>query len=284
MPARPIVSVVISTHNRATTLGKTLECLETQTVPPDSFEVVVIDDGSTDHTLDFLANYQMDSSLQLQWYSQQERGAPGARNAGVSHARGDLIAFTDDDCLPASDWLEKGLPYFSSWKVVGVEGAILSQTEPEQKLKGFDHTPELRSRGRVVLGRTANMLYRRSVLETAGGFDERFTMPFGVKRSCREDTDLAWRVQAYGEIPFAGEVVVRHPRRMVSGVQRVRMCQYKMLDAVMFQKHPERFRDVLGLTFQVHPLSMVSLVWLVYGFAYFSVKRPQKTVDVSFRE
>ena len=267
------VSVIISTHNRSASLPALLTCLEKQSLPKTSYEVVLVDDGSTDGTAQLLADYCRTAPLNITVVTAEEEGAPGARNTGVAHAKGTIIAFTDDDCLPCEDWLEHGLPYFSTDSVVGVEGAIAPSASIAPPPSQYDHTPAILSRPSVVMGRTANMFYRRAVLDAIGGFDPCFVMPFGPKRSCREDTDLAWRALQHGDIPFAADALVLHPPRYVSAVQRIRLCKYKMLDVLLLKKHPGRFRQVLGFTFQAHYLSLFSLVWFGYGLLYFSLKQ-----------
>ena len=102
-PTAPDVSVVIPTFNRIDTLPEVLEALARQEGAP-SFEVIVVDDGSTDDTADWLAERPHDD-LSLRALRQENRGPAAARNAGVAIARGEWVAFLGDDTVPAAGWL-----------------------------------------------------------------------------------------------------------------------------------------------------------------------------------
>jgi GT2 family glycosyltransferase len=100
---QPDISVVITTYQRPRQLAGVLRALARQSYPIDAFEVIVVNDGGTDSLESVLQPFGRD--LQLRLLRQPNAGPGPGRNAGVAEARGALIAFTDDDCEPAADWL-----------------------------------------------------------------------------------------------------------------------------------------------------------------------------------
>ncbi|MEA2495152.1 MAG: hypothetical protein QOJ29_3063, partial [Thermoleophilaceae bacterium] len=96
----PRASVVVATRDRADSLAALLSALAEQTLPREDFEVIVIDDGSTDHTARVLAEAEARGTLQLRIARDEGRGPGAARNRGWREARGEIVAFTDDDCRP----------------------------------------------------------------------------------------------------------------------------------------------------------------------------------------
>jgi glycosyltransferase involved in cell wall biosynthesis len=105
------VSIVIPTHNRLNQLKKVLAGLENQTYPAEKFEVLIVSDGSTDNTDEFLLSAV--SPLQLRSFFQSNQGAAAARNLGIAQAVGDIILFLDDDVFPVPELIEEHLRFHS---------------------------------------------------------------------------------------------------------------------------------------------------------------------------
>ncbi|NAS88923.1 hypothetical protein C4E24_04195 [ANME-1 cluster archaeon AG-394-G21] len=190
-------------------------------------------------------------------------GCNAARNKGISLAESTIIAFTDDDCIPDNDWLKNGITHFENSNIVGIEGVIYSN----EKGNVVQRTPQILKPSNFVHGRTANMFYRREILKKVGGFDERFviTTPRG-KIGHRGDTDLAWRVQNYGKIPFASDVKVFHPLRKTTLKNVIKDTKSHMLTSLLLKKHPDRAKDVLYLTlFPITTTSPLKIFWFFRG-------------------
>lgn len=177
-----MVSVVIPTCNRRAILSRCLAALADQTFA--DFEIIVVDDCSTDNTIEMLTSLSGDRpSLRLRWFRHERHaGANAARNRGIQEARGEIVAFLDSDCIAEADWLEKLVAGFDAEDVAAVTGLV---TEPppgnvyELALAG---TCRVHGRGdapRLVGG---NMAVRRALL-AGHGFDE----------------DTQWRSQMRGE-------------------------------------------------------------------------------------
>ncbi len=201
----PRVSVVIATYNRADSLARLLAALDAESRSRLA-EVVVVDDGSTDRTHEVIA------SQGVRRVVTRHGGPAAARNAGWRAAAGDLIVFTDDDCVPAPGWLE-GLiaPLCRDPSIEGVGGEIvplvhgfIEDFASAERLAGHGVTEE----GDVRYLVTANAAFRRSALERSGGFDESFAHPAG------EDVDLSVRILAHGgRLVLATRAMVAHDYR-----------------------------------------------------------------------
>ncbi len=201
----PRVSVVVSTFDRPERLTGLLAALRSQRLPADQFEVIIVDNGSGPATGAVLEGELGRGELRLRTIRHEiTLGPAGGRNSGWRSAGAPLIAFTDDDCVPDPGWLEAGLA-----AAVARPGTIIQgRTEPDPRELGGD---VLLSRTVSVtrLGpqyETCNIFYPRAMIESLGGFDERFGL-----RPAGEDTDLAWRALERGyEATFADGALVHH--------------------------------------------------------------------------
>jgi len=118
------ISVVIVTLNRAMMLEDSLISLTRQTRMPD--EVVVVDNGSTDNTREIAENFK--SRLNIKYVLEKRKGIPIARNTGVKNSTGEVIVFTDDDCMADKEWLHYlELPFLRDHSIGMVGGEILAQ-------------------------------------------------------------------------------------------------------------------------------------------------------------
>jgi len=233
----PCVSVVIPTFRRLELLQRCLSAVLAQRLPGRGFEVVVADDGHDDDTRDFVEALARDlpASIRLRYLRVHDgRGPATARNLGWRAARAELIAFTDDDTVPAADWLREGeqaMREHSDWAgacgrvEVPVAGAPTDHARMTQGLASAEFV-------------TANAFVRRAALEAIDGFDERF------KLAWREDSDLQFRLAAQvgpvGRIPLA---VVRHPVRHASWGISLRQQRNAFFDALLYKKHPRLYRE-----------------------------------------
>ena len=225
----PFFSVVIPSYNRKDHLLRGLDALSRQSFP--DFEVVVVD--QSEPPIQIPEEYQR--KLAVRCVYSEQRGPALARNKGIKEAKGHVIAFTDDDCIPEPDWLEKAARHFDAHPLAGLEGSIRSDKIGDPKWRTVSNI------GFEGIGfMTANMFYRRDLLLKVGGFDERF-------HDFREDTDLAWRVMEFGDIPHAGDVVVFHPPHPATVERESQMERAKMfrLDPLLLERHPHKYPQLL---------------------------------------
>lgn len=128
------ISVVIATRNRAESLKDTLASLLGQSRPPD--EVVVVDNGSSDHTREIVSGFA--GELNLKYVYEGMKGIPNARNAGIDQASGDIIAFVDDDCIAHEDWLKNiAIPFIKDPNIGVVGGEITYYRMEDSNLEAF---------------------------------------------------------------------------------------------------------------------------------------------------
>jgi GT2 family glycosyltransferase len=171
------------------------------------------------------------------------------------------VAFTDSDTFPDETWLEAGLKAAEHYGTQALEGNVM--TWPPSAIGPYTHQIRSGDGGRFM---TANMFYRRTLLEEVGGFDERFEAPF------LEDSDLAFRVLDAGyRIPYAPEVVVRHRVERQSFTDVHRGAKKLRWLALLAAKHPERYRtDFRPL---MRPLSHIDIDVIVALAACVAIPR-----------
>jgi glucosyl-dolichyl phosphate glucuronosyltransferase len=207
------VTVMVATHNRARLLGQTLEALIAQETPKNlGWEILVVDNGSTDGTLEVFRTMAMQAPGRLRYLLEPRLGKSRALNAGIAVARGAVLALTDDDVSPAADWVATAATVLDRRGVDGAGGRILPRWEAEppswllgsRQLLGYlaimEHDepamlPVPPGRHPQVWG--ANMVFRREALVALGGFDTRLG-PVGGRRFCEEDCDIMRRMLAAG--------------------------------------------------------------------------------------
>ncbi|HKQ50075.1 MAG TPA: glycosyltransferase family 2 protein [Phycisphaerae bacterium] len=167
----PLVSIVIPTCNRREVLARCLAALAVQSYP--RFEIIVVDDGSTDDTPAMLADFAArHEHVDVRPFSNERHaGANVSRNRGIREARGDIVAFLDSDCIAEPDWLEKLIAEFADPRVAAVTGLVIdppSHNIYELILRGIARVHGRGEAPRLVGG---NMAVRRERL-TSLRFDE----------------------------------------------------------------------------------------------------------------
>jgi glycosyltransferase involved in cell wall biosynthesis len=259
MDSRPEVSVVVATHNRAKRLERLLAGLREQTLSPSRFEVIVVDDGSTDATQDVLAREQARGLLCLTTLAHADpRGPGGARNRGWPVAGAPVVAFTDDDCVPTPTWLEALLGRFNCGDEPIVRGVTVPNPAEAHRLDPYAKTVDISYSSPHY--ETCNIAYPRALLQRVGGFDESF-------RIAGEDGDLGWRAAAAGGRPeFAPEAVVHHAVFARGPAGGLRDALLATEGVQIYKRHPQlRGHLAAGVFYnRTHPMLLgagIGLVW-----------------------
>ncbi len=255
---KPLFSVVIPTYERHEQLESLVKCLQSQ-IERD-FEVIIVDQ-SVNPWIGAEQNY----GFPVLYYHSPVKGAVRARNTGVTLAQGEIIAFTDDDCLPTDAWLINARQYFLSESTVGVEGIIFSDHlgEPEWR--------QVTNVGLEGIGfMTANLMVRSCVFQQLGGFDLQFDKPH-----FREDTDFGWRMLGLGNVPYAKDVSVFHPAqpRSLSRESASERARFFVKDALLYKKHPDRYQ-ALFLVEQHFKNTPGFIEHLQRGFGFYKITPP----------
>jgi len=228
-----MVSVVIATLNRPALLDQCLAALICQTLALEAYEVIVVDDGPHEGTAAVVRSWiRRCAGFGLVYRrSAAVHGPAAARNVGWRAARGAVIAFTDDDCIPDPDWLATGWAALSDAGASAIWGRVIvplssEPTDWERNVAGLERAPCA----------TANCFYRRAELEAVGGFDEQFT------EAWREDSDLQFRVLAQGgRILHEPAAIVEHPVRPAPWGISIRLQKQNRFNALLYKKHPSLY-------------------------------------------
>lgn len=227
----PEISVVVATRNRASRLAGLLRSLRAQTLAADCFEVVVVDDDSSDATADVLAEASQSDEPRVLALHGSGDGPAGARNAGWRAARSSLIAFTDDDCEPTPDWLEQSLAAAKEHPGAIIQGPTTPIPREVGQTGPFTRTNVITQPGPSF--ETCNIVYPRDLLERLNGFDERFPEALG------EDTDLGWRARELGgELRWCARARVHHAVENVGPVGFLRSALMGRDAVLAFRRHP----------------------------------------------
>jgi glycosyltransferase involved in cell wall biosynthesis len=229
----PLVSVVVVTHNRAGRLAALLRTLERQTLGPERFEVIVVDDASSDETPRLLEDQIRCSALQLRVVRRPPPpGRAAARNAGWSQARADLVAYIDDDCVAAQDWLEQGVRKSQEHAGAVVQGRVDPIPAEESLRSPATRTQRIHQAGPYF--QTCNIFYPRRLIERLGGFDaDTFALHGG------EDSDLAWRaISAGAATVFADQARAYHAVNHLGLIGRLRFAAHWHESMVVYKRHP----------------------------------------------
>lgn len=196
-----LASVIVPARNAEATLGRCLEALAAQTVPPERLEIVVVDDGSTDRTA---AVAEEHDALVVKGHGE---GPGAARNRGVAASSGPVLLFTDADCEPCQEWAESLLEALEKNEAAGAKGTYRSsQTAWTARFVQAEYESRYRSKNAnepIDFVDTYSAAYRREVFEKAGGFDETFPVD--------EDQELSYRLAGDGvRLVYAPKAVVGH--------------------------------------------------------------------------
>jgi GT2 family glycosyltransferase len=233
----PSVSVVVCSYNGARTLDECLRSLGRLDYP--SYEVILVDDGSTDGTSEIAGRFP-----DIKYIHQPNLGLSVARNVGAQASSGDVVAYTDSDCVADEHWLFHLVTAMLGQSADAIGGPNLPPPTDSWTAQcvaaspgGPSHVMLDDRRAEHVPG--CNMAFRRDTLLALGGFDSQF-------RQAGDDVDICWRFLDAGKtIGYAPSAVVWHHRRNTVKAYLRQQKGYGRSEAMLHFKHPQRF-NLLG--------------------------------------
>ncbi|VVB94981.1 Glycosyltransferase AglE [uncultured archaeon] len=200
------ISIIIPTYNAEKTIIQTLKGLENQT--NKDFEVIVIDDGSTDSSFELVKSYKTKSRFPIKLIKQKNSGPAKARNLGVEQSEGNIILFLDSDCIPYINWVEEMVRPLDG-KIVGSNCGYIVQNKESLIARYIGY--EIAKRHEKLVGKYIDTIgtysagFTKRVFIEAGGFD------INYRKASGEDFDLAFNIKKIGyELVFTDKTFVYH--------------------------------------------------------------------------
>ncbi len=229
----PKISVIVCTYNGAATLHACLSSLQSLSYP--DYEVLVIDDGSVKEVSDIAKAFPS-----VRYIRQDHAGLSVARNLGAKEAWGEILAYTDDDCIADEDWLSFLAAGFDDpqWVACGGPNIPPPARNPTESVVACApgapaHVLITDIEAEHLPG--CNLAIRKSALEAIGGFDP-------IYRAAGDDVDICWRLrEAGGRLRFVPGAMVWHHRRYTVSDYLRQQCGYGEAEALLMKKHTQRF-------------------------------------------
>jgi glycosyltransferase involved in cell wall biosynthesis len=253
----PNVSVVVPFFNSKETLPSLLNSLLSQTYPKEKYEIILVDDGSTDDSVKQLEEVLCSTvapPIKL-LHNRQKEGPANARNKGIIESSGDIIALTDSDTIPDVNWLTSLINSFLNSLGNSNVGGVRGETITDSYLLFPVRIAPIGITGGF---KTCNIAYTKAALLKAGLFDEKFQHPFG------EDGDLAHRVLDSGYTIISEPTAkVLHPVKKRTLKQVIHDGMLRQYEVLFFCKHPKEAKDY-GEWFMRPSLSISRKIGLSY--------------------
>lgn len=233
----PKVSIVIPTYKRPELLNKCVNSLISQNFSKDEYEIIIVTDGPDEPTKQIINSVAKKIAFpNLYCISlSSKKGPAAARNAGWKTAIGQLILFTDDDCIADPEWVSNFYEAYESnnASLLALSGKIIVP-RPAKPTDFELNTSRLETADFV----TANCACTKLALEKMNGFDEAFTMAW------REDSDLQFKLLKE-KIPILKikKAIIIHPARKAPWGISIREQKKSMFDALLFKRHPHLFNQ-----------------------------------------
>jgi cellulose synthase/poly-beta-1,6-N-acetylglucosamine synthase-like glycosyltransferase len=267
----PKVTIIVATYNNEGTIEECLKSILAQNYPKDAFEVIVMDGGSKDTTV------QIAQQLPVKVFS-IPINCPAAYNYAMKIAQYPILGYIDSDAKVEANWLSKLAPHLDEAKVAGVSGSIetWNADNPWAKSIGYELKNRYRRIGRYT-GRiaTMNLLLKRSVIEEAGGWDEGLASQY--------DTDFGFRISCLGyKIAYEPSAVCYHYNRPTLRAFYRQQMQYGKNTLRLYFKHGHLAKgdEITDVGMNIQPILLLAVVfsflvgivpllrmaWVVSGF------------------
>jgi len=214
------ISAIISTYNRDQFLPGLFDSFKSQTLPATDFEVIIINNNSTDKTESLALEFIKNNGINVRYFTETNQGLSFCRNRGILEAGSELVTFIDDDALPADDFLEKTILFFDTHPDVGASGGKILLKFTGKKpvwyndflspLLGYFNYGNLTRPFKNNFFRGSNMTFRRSLFDTHKPFDTRLGRK-GTVLTGGEEKELFYRLKSSGiHLWYNAEAIVYH--------------------------------------------------------------------------
>lgn len=201
----PGISVIVPVLNGEEVIGNCLEACLSQDLDRERYEVIVVDNGSTDKTRDIVGSF---SGRGVVLTEEKKPSSYAARNKGIEKASGELLAFTDADCVPSKQWLSSHLDCINNGSKLSGGAVNVVQADPKSATETYDRISHLNQRiyvERQNFAATANLVVNREVFDEVGTFDEDLVSS--------GDMEFGQRASKSFDITYCEDAVVDHPAR-----------------------------------------------------------------------
>ena len=258
------VTVVIPAYRRTEALRAAVLSVFDQDLPRDEYEVIVVDSSPESENAEMLAGLAKTAPCAMRWFRKKAEGPGPSRNLGAREARGSLIAFMDSDCLASPGWLRAGIAAFEPGTGI-VQGRTLP--DPSKQLGVLRHY--IRVEQESAIYETANVFYRKTAFDRAGGFPADLT-PNANTPMGGEDILAAWAVKRDGwNTCFAADAVVYHEVLSISVWKWIVIKQHFIWPSVL-RACPELRQFMFRSYFLDRPQALLVLGVLATVLAFFT--------------
>jgi len=224
-------SIIIPTYNRRDILRRVLITLFNQTYPKDAYEIIVVDDGSTDNTE--LVAERLSAPCSLRYFKQEKKGPAAARNYGLRKAKGEVIIFIDSDIMVSPRFIEEHLRYHKQYDRIIVRGPVIHTSNMENPGKERMKLTDIS----MAFFATGNTSVKSAFLAQAGPFDEDF------KEYGWEDLEMGERLKRLGlRVRTNKRAVGYHYQKRVHLIDLPHICAREKARGrtavIFYRKHP----------------------------------------------
>ncbi len=261
------ISVIIPCYNAEKSILRTLKALDKQTIK--GYEVILADDGSADNTVEIAKSFRP-KNFRLIVLAEKHAGPAAQRNLGAEKAKGEILLFTDSDCVPDKNWIEEMMKPFTDKNTVGVSGTYrtLNNNKLIARFEGY----EIEKRHeRIAKQKYTNFIgsfsagYRKDIFKKFGGFSVDF------KRADAEDPELSFKIAKAGyKLFFNPKAVVAHPH--VSTLKKFWKQKFSRgyWRVLLYKKHPEKMKgdSYTGKEVQLSLIFLAGFLLALAGFFF----------------
>jgi glycosyltransferase involved in cell wall biosynthesis len=282
-PGSVKISIVICTYNRAQYLPEAFDSLRNQTVDKQAFEIIVVNNNSTDNTAEVCEVYKKKyADIFFTYLLETRQGASFARNTGAAMASGELLCFMDDDAIAYPDYLEKIMEFFEQTPDAGgLGGRIIPRYIPEEPkwmshfvsslVGNFDYSKEVVIFSENKYPLESNMIIRKKDFDAVGGFNINLPGVQGTLRIGGEGKEFFFKLKAIGRIIYYHpQVIVEHVvetkkltaeymYRVASGIGRGERVRTKTISTFSF------YKKIIEYLYKLGGAIVLAMVYLLKG-------------------